>query len=185
MRRWVLPMALLIAGAALIAGLRIYNARVERELSSQLWIPKPATITPELALLQQYVRIDTSNPPGNELPGARFLAAVIEKAGVKAEIIEPAPRRANVYARIRGKERGDGLILHNHIDVVPANPKEWDVPPFSGAIRLNMLHGRGSIDMKSIGLCELEAFLDVARSGRIPERDIVFLATADEEQGSA
>src|SRR5947208_16922678 len=133
MRRWFLPLALLIAGGILIAALRIYNARAERELiSSRLWIPRPTRITPEVTLLQQYVRIDTSNPPGNELPGARFLAALIEKAGVKAEIIEPAPRRANVYARIRGKVRGDGLILHNHIDVVPANPKECDVQLFSG-----------------------------------------------------
>ncbi|MEA2343394.1 MAG: hypothetical protein QOF63_1563, partial [Thermoanaerobaculia bacterium] len=105
MRRWTLPLVLLIAGAALIAGLRIYNARAERELSSQLWIPKAVTITPELALLQQYVRIDTSNPPGNELPGARFLAGLIEKAGVHAEIIESAPRRASVYARIAGRQR--------------------------------------------------------------------------------
>jgi len=104
---------------------------------------------------------------------------------VKAEIIESAPRRANVYARIKGKKSGDGLILHNHIDVVPADPKEWEVPPFSGAIRLNMVYGRGSVDMKSIALCELEGFLGVARSGRQPERDIIFLATADEEEGSA
>jgi hypothetical protein len=111
MRRWILPLALLIAGAALIAGLRIYNARADREVSSQLWIPKQVKITPELALLQQYVRIDTSNPPGNELPGARFLAALIEKNGVHAEIIESAPRRASVYARIAGKQHGDGLLL--------------------------------------------------------------------------
>jgi len=183
MRRWTLPLVLLIAGAALIAGLRIYNARAERELSSQLWIPKAATITPELALLQQYVRIDTSNPPGNELPGARFLAGLIEKNGVHAEIIESAPRRASVYARIAGRQRGDGLLLLSHIDVVPAPASGWTHPPFAAAVDVNQMYGRGTLDMKGIAICELMAFIDVARTHRTPERDIVFLAVADEEAG--
>jgi acetylornithine deacetylase/succinyl-diaminopimelate desuccinylase-like protein len=183
MRRWILPLALLIAGAALIAALRIYNARVERDLSSQLWIPKPVTITPELALLQQYVRIDTSNPPGNELPGARFLATLLEKNGVHAEIIESAPRRASVYARITGKQRGGGLLLLNHIDVVPATKSGWTRPPFAAEVVANQMYGRGTLDMKGIAICELMAFLDVARTHRTPERDIVFLAVADEEAG--
>jgi acetylornithine deacetylase/succinyl-diaminopimelate desuccinylase-like protein len=183
MRRWTLPLALLIAGAAFIAALRIYNIRSEREVSSQLWIPKPVTMTPELALLQQYVRIDTSNPPGNELPGARFLAGILEKNGVHAEIIESAPRRASVYARIAGWKRGGGLLLLNHIDVVPATSAGWKRPPFSGAIAVNQMYGRGTLDMKGIAICELMAFIDVARTHRTPERDIVFLAVADEEAG--
>jgi acetylornithine deacetylase/succinyl-diaminopimelate desuccinylase-like protein len=183
MRRWTLPLVLLIAGAALIAGLRIYNARAERELSSQLWIPKAVTITPELVLLQQYVRIDTSNPPGNELPGARFLAGLLEKNGVHAEIIESAPRRASVYARIAGRQRGDGLLLLNHIDVVPAPTSGWTHPPFAAAVDVNQMYGRGTLDMKGIAICELMAFIDVARTHRTPERDIVFLAVADEESG--
>jgi acetylornithine deacetylase/succinyl-diaminopimelate desuccinylase-like protein len=183
MRRWILPLALLIAGAALIAGLRIYNARVERDLSSQLWIPKPVTITPELALLQQYVRIDTSNPPGNELPGARFLAGLLEKNGVHAEIIESAPRRASVYARIAGRQRGGGLLLLSHIDVVPATKSGWTRPPFAAEVVANQMYGRGTLDMKGIAICELMAFMDVARTRRTPERDIVFLAVADEEAG--
>src|SRR5207302_1903133 len=83
--------------------------RLTHDVNAALYIPKKARITPEIVLLQQYVRIDTSNPPGNELPGARFLAALIEEAGVKAEIIESAPRRANVYARIKGKKSVDGV----------------------------------------------------------------------------
>jgi len=183
MRRWTLPLALLIAGAALIAGLRVYNMRAERELSSQLWIPKKVTITPELALLQQYVRIDTSNPPGNELPGARFLAGLLEKNGVHAEIIESAPRRASVYARIAGRQRGGGLLLLSHIDVVPAPTSGWTHPPFAAAVDVNQMYGRGTLDMKGIAICELMAFIDVARTHRTPERDIVFLAVADEEAG--
>lgn len=184
MRRWSLPLALLIAGGAIVAGLRIYIARADREMrSSQLWIPKPAKVTPELALLQEYVRIDTSNPPGNELPGARFLAGILEKNGIHAEVIESAPRRASVYARIAGKQHHDGLLLFNHIDVVPASGSGWMHPPFAADIDLNQMYGRGTLDMKGIAICELMAFIDAARAHRTPERDIVFLAVADEEAG--
>ncbi|MDP9362113.1 MAG: M20/M25/M40 family metallo-hydrolase [Acidobacteriota bacterium] len=184
MRHWALPLALLIAGVAFIAGLRVYNERTRDELNSQLWIPKPVTITPAVALLQQYVRIDTSNPPGNELPGARFLAAALEKSGIRAEIIEPAPGRASVYARLAGKQHGQGLLLLNHIDVEPAANDGWTRPPFAAEIFLNQMYGRGTLDMKGIAVCELLAFIDLARAHRAPERDIVFLATADEENGS-
>jgi len=183
MRRWTLPLALLIAGAALIAGLRIYVAWADRDMSSSLFIPHPTKITPELALLQQYVRIDTSNPPGNELPGAQFLAGLLEKNGIHAEIIESAPRRASVYARIAGRQHGDGLLLFNHIDVVPATASGWSRPPFGAEAYLNQIYGRGTLDMKGIAICELLAFIDVARTHRTPEHDLVFLAVADEETG--
>lgn len=183
MRRWVLPLALIIAGAAFIAGLLWYNARTKQEIDSQLWIPKPAAITPAVVALQQYVRIDTSNPPGNELPGARFLAALLAKDGIRAEIIESAPGRASVYARIAGKQRGGGLLLLNHIDVVPAAKDGWTRPPFAAEVFLNQLYGRGSLDMKGIGICELLAFTGLARMHRTPEHDVVFLASADEEEG--
>jgi len=181
MRRWILPLVLLLAGGAFIAVLRFYNARSKQELESQLWIPKPATITPAVALLQQYVRIDTSNPPGNELAGARFLAGILEKNGVRAEIIESAPGRASVYARIAGRQHGNGLLLLNHIDVVPATKNGWTRPPFAGEVFLNQLYGRGTLDMKGIAICELLAFAEIARTHRTPERDLVFLATPDEE----
>jgi len=183
MRRWSLPLALLLAGVAVVAGLRIYNEMTQQDINSQLWIPRTAPITPEVALLQQYVRIDTSNPPGNELPGAKFLAGILEKNGIHAEIIESEPRRASVYARIAGKHHGDGLLLLNHIDVVPATPKGWTRPPFAADVFLNQLYGRGTLDMKGIAICELLAFVDLARAHRTPERDVVFLAVADEEAG--
>ena len=183
MPRWVLPLALLLAGAAFIAGLRIYNERSTSEINGQLWIPKAAVITPEVALLQQYVRIDTSNPPGNELPGAKFLAGILAKDGIRAEIIESAPGRANVYARIGGRQRGGGLLLLNHMDVVPASKQGWTRPPFAAEVFQNQLYGRGTLDMKGIALCELLAFAELARTHRTPEHDVVFLATADEEAG--
>ncbi|HEY0590810.1 MAG TPA: M20/M25/M40 family metallo-hydrolase [Thermoanaerobaculia bacterium] len=134
-------------------------------------------------MLQQYLRIDTSNPPGNEIAGARFLERQLANAGVRAEIIQSAPGRANVYARIRGSSPGEGLMLLSHIDVVPANAKQWTFPPFDGKIARNQIWGRGALDMKSIGIAHLRAFVEVARSGRAPLRDLVFLAVADEEQG--
>ena len=185
MRRWALPLSLILAGAAFIAGLLWYNARTKHEIDSQLWIPKPAAITPAVVTLQQYVRIDTSNPPGNELPGARFLAAFLAKDGIRAQIIESAPGRASVYARIAGKQHDGGLLLLNHIDVVPAPKAGWTRPPFAAEVFLNQLYGRGALDMKGIGVCELLAFTDLARTHRTPEHDVVFLASADEEEGGA
>ena len=179
MRRWRLPVVLLVVGGIGVAALVVYNQRTKDEIDSQLWIPKPVKMTPELVRLQEYVRIDTSK--GNEIDGARFLAAILAKDGIHAEIIESAPGRANLYARIKGKSSGDALLLLSHIDVVAAPPAGWSRPPFAGAQRFNLIYGRGTLDMKGIAVCQLEAFLDIARSGRTPERDIVFLATADEE----
>lgn len=176
----VLVAGLLLAGAGGVIG---YNLYLQREIDSQLYIPKRTQMTPEIALLQEYVRIDTSNPPGNETAGARFLAGLLAKNGIRSELIESAPGRGNLYARIKGKRPNEGLLLLSHIDVMPAQAQGWTRPPFAGNVFLNMVYGRGTLDMKGVGICELEAFLDVARSGRIPERDIVFLAVADEERG--
>jgi acetylornithine deacetylase/succinyl-diaminopimelate desuccinylase-like protein len=181
-QRLITAIVLLLALIAVVA-LRLYNRRETERVATGSYIPRPVTVTPEMRLLQDYVRIDTSNPPGNELAGARWLAAQLEKGGVKPEIIESAPGRANVYARIRGKQPGEGLMLLNHIDVVPVNPKQWVVPPFEGRMSRSLLFGRGTLDMKGPAVCELLAFVDIARSGRQPERDLVFLAVADEETG--
>lgn len=160
------------------------SARLERESKSlTTYVPKPFRQTAELTLLQEYLRIDTSNPPGNEIHGARWLAGKLAEAGVKSEIIESEPGRASLYARIGGKNPEGGLLLLHHIDVYPADPAGWKEPPFAAKIRLNEVVGRGALDMKGIGICHLVAFLDLARSGRSPEHDVVFLAVADEEAG--
>jgi acetylornithine deacetylase/succinyl-diaminopimelate desuccinylase-like protein len=183
-RRRILLFTLLGVFAAAVLGLRLYNQREQARRTTGIFVPKEIAITPEMLLLQEYVRIDTSNPPGKELAGAQWLAAQLRKRGIEAEIIESAPGRANVYARIAGKKRGDGLLLLNHIDVVPVVPSQWRQAPFSGRIYRNLMFGRGTLDMKGIALCELLAMADVAQSGRQPEHDLVFLAVADEEQGS-
>lgn len=183
MRRWRVPILVLVAGGIGIGALLVYNRIAKNEIDSQLWIPKQITITPEIARLQEYVRIDTSK--NNEIEGAKYLAAILAKAGVPSEIIEPAPGRASLYARLKGKQDGDALLLLSHIDVVAATRAGWSAPPFAAEAKLNAIVGRGTLDMKGIAVCQLEAFLDVARGGRAPERDLVFLAVADEETGSA
>lgn len=159
------------------------SKKTEEEILSQMYVPQATTWTPDLLMLQAYLRIDTSNPPGNELPAAKFLAAILETGGVKAEIIESAPNRANVYARIRGRKSGEGLLLLHHMDVFPATPQGWTRPPFSGELHFNQIYGRGALDMKGTGIAQLQAFLKVARTKKQPERDVVFLAVADEETG--
>jgi acetylornithine deacetylase/succinyl-diaminopimelate desuccinylase-like protein len=136
-------------------------------------------------LLRRYLMIDTTNPPGNEMAGARFLAAVLDGAGIASEIVEAAPGRANLRARVAGDGSQGGIVLHHHIDVVYADRRYWTVDPFGGEMRDGYLYGRGALDMKSIGILQLVALLAIERA-RVPlTRDLVLLATADEEAGSA
>ncbi|MGE0592181.1 MAG: M20/M25/M40 family metallo-hydrolase [Vicinamibacterales bacterium] len=137
-----------------------------------------------VAWLQAYVRIDTTNPPGNEIAGARFFAAIFEAEGIDYEIVESAPGRGNIWARLEGGDE-PGLILLHHMDVVPADPAAWDTNPLSGEIRDGLIYGRGTIDTKSLGIMHLAAFLSLHRSGATLDRDVVFMATADEEAGGS
>lgn len=171
----------LVIGGAIWAITAFLKTTTPHDLT---YIPRPEVILPETTLLQQYVRIDTSNPPGREKAGAQFLLDQLAHNGIQAELIESAPGRANVYARVRGRRPGEGLLLLHHIDVFPASEAEWERPPFAAEIYLNQIWARGALDMKGLGLCHLLAFIDLAKAGREPERDLVFLATADEERGS-
>ena len=141
-------------------------------------------LPPAVERLRAYLRLDTSNPPGNEIRGALYLKELLAKGGVESEVFEPEPGRANLYARLRGTGREQGLLLHHHIDVVPASAAGWERPPFAAALfNDNLLYGRGVLDTKGLGIAQLEAFLALKRSGRSLSRDVVFLATADEERG--
>lgn len=182
-REWLVASVVILVVTAVTVGTYLYSQRMKRDSDAFLYVPKASPITPSTLLLERYIRINTTNPPGNELAGARFLAEQLAEAGIKGEIIESAPGRANLYARIKGKHPGDALMLLNHIDVVPPSGK-WDRPPFSGTVVVNMVYGRGTADMKGLAICELEAFRDIAKSGRVPEHDLIFLAVADEERGS-
>jgi acetylornithine deacetylase/succinyl-diaminopimelate desuccinylase-like protein len=163
-------------------------------------------------LLRRYLRIDTTNPPGNEVESARFLRKVLEKEGIEAEVDEFEPGRANLYARLRaaeaapagdggdrtpfaaarsagatdaartGGERRGALALMHHMDVVPADPSRWSVDPFAAELRDGVIYGRGTQDTKTEGIVHLVALIR-ARRERLPlSRDIVYIATADEEE---
>jgi len=141
--------------------------------------------TEAVDLLRAYLKIDTTNPPGNEIAGARFLADVLGRAGIESRTVESAPGRANLVARVRGDGSLGAVVLHHHIDVVYADRRFWTVDPFGGEVRDGFLYGRGAVDMKSTGILQLAALLALARAGVRLKRDLIFLATADEEAGSA
>jgi acetylornithine deacetylase/succinyl-diaminopimelate desuccinylase-like protein len=134
--------------------------------------------------LSDYLRVNTTNPPGNELLAARFLKAILEKEGIEAQILdttELGPNRANLYARLRGNGTKKAIALVHHMDVVPATPASWSVDPFSGAIKDGYIWGRGAIDMKGMGIAQLMALIAIKRSGLPLTRDIVYIGNSDEE----
>jgi acetylornithine deacetylase/succinyl-diaminopimelate desuccinylase-like protein len=135
-------------------------------------------------LLSQYVRINTTNPPGHEIAAARWLADVLRRDGIEARIFEPAPGKANLYARLAGDGSARPLILLNHMDVVLASPEYWSVDPFSGVVKDGYVWGRGALDMKGEAIAQLMTMVILKRA-RVPlKRDIIFLATSDEEIGA-
>jgi len=135
-------------------------------------------------LLRRYLMLDTTNPPGQETVGARFLEEVLGQDGIASEIAESAPGRGNLVARLRGDGSEGGIVLHHHIDVVYADRRYWTVDPFGGVIQDGFLYGRGALDMKSTGILHLAGVLAIKRAGVTLKRDLILLATADEEAGS-
>ena len=135
--------------------------------------------------LVAYIRIDTSNPPGNETAAAQFLAQLLQKSGVAAQLVGSNPSRQSVYARLQSGSNEPALLLLHHIDVVPANASEWTKPPFSGTRSGGYIWGRGAIDDKSLGIAQLMAFLELKRRNVKLRRDVIFLGVADEETGGA
>lgn len=134
--------------------------------------------------LASYLRIDTTNPPGRELAACRFLKALLDREGIPGTIYEIAPGRANLYAVLKGSDPKLGsFVLLSHSDVVPADARYWKHPPFSGAIASGAVWGRGALDMKGMGLVQLEAMVAAKRAGFQPKRDVVLLVVADEEMG--
>ena len=138
-------------------------------------------------VLTDYIRINTTNPPGNELAAARFLKGILDREGIEATILDTAELgagRANLYARLSGNGSKRAVALVHHMDVVPASPQYWSVDPFGGVVKDGYLYGRGTLDMKGSGIAQLMAMIAIKRSGVPLNRDIVFIANADEEYGS-
>jgi acetylornithine deacetylase/succinyl-diaminopimelate desuccinylase-like protein len=135
--------------------------------------------------LSEYLRINTSNPPGNELATARWLKEVLAREGIEGQILDTAelgPGRANFYARLKGSGSGKAIALVHHMDVVPVSP-EWSVDPFAGLIKDGYVWGRGALDMKGHGIIQLMTLIAIKRAGIPLNRDLVYIGNADEESG--
>ena len=142
-------------------------------------------VTAEIvATLIEYLRIDTTNPPGNEQVAAEFLAERLEREGYQTEYVEAGPGRVSMRTRLVGSGEQRPLMLLNHTDVVPAQPEFWEVDPFAAEVRDGEIWGRGALDMKSMGVLELLVMLLFKRLNLTPNRDIVFLAVADERRAA-
>jgi acetylornithine deacetylase/succinyl-diaminopimelate desuccinylase-like protein len=134
-------------------------------------------------LLSDLIKIDTTNPPGNETEAAKYLAQTFEKEGFKCELFESAPRRGSIITHLKGSGEKPSLLLLSHLDVVAANPKEWSVDPFSGIVQNGFVWGRGALDMKSMTAMEVCVMKLLKRNGVRLKGDVILAATADEEKG--
>ncbi|HXH07773.1 MAG TPA: M20/M25/M40 family metallo-hydrolase [Vicinamibacterales bacterium] len=162
------------------------------ETSSQSSAPAPLQTAPRDAAaltreatrrLQDYIRIDTSNPPGDVRQAAEFVAGLLEREGVPVTRYQSAPDRIIVVGRLKGAGRGKPILLLHHMDVVPADRMRWKVDPFAGVVDGGYVWGRGAMDMKGLGIIHLLAFLEIKRRGVPLDRDIVLMAVPDEEVG--
>lgn len=136
-----------------------------------------------VSLLGEYIRVDTTNPPGNEIKAARFLKAIFDREGIEARILESAPGRGNIYARLKGDGSRKAIVLLHHMDVVPADKRYWSVDPFAGVVKDGYVWGRGALDMKGMGIIELTTMLALKRQGIRLKADVIYLGVADEEAG--
>lgn len=144
----------------------------------------PAVEAEAIELFKSLLRIDTTNPPGNERPAADHIAKVLRAEGIDFEIHESEPTRASLVARLRGSGKEGPLLLNGHLDVVPADPDFWTHPPFDAVEADGCIWGRGAIDMKNMVTMGLMCLVLAKRTGVKLDRDIIFAAVADEEAGS-
>jgi len=138
-----------------------------------------------VARMSEYVKIDTTNPPGNEMVAAEWLREILAQSGVTTDvtIYEPAPGRGLLIGRIAGTEPLKPLVLNHHMDVVPADPAQWSHPPFGGDVADGCVWGRGTLDTKGLGIMHLVALEQLRREGVTFRRPVIFLAVPDEEVG--
>src|SRR2546426_573580 len=160
--------AALVVAAALLGGDACLAADLDwRRLGSE------AT-----EVLADVIRIDTQNPPGGETAAANALARKLEAEGIRAEVFESSPGRGSLHARLPGSGGAPPVILLAHLDVVPADPRGWRFPPFSGALEHGYVYGRGALDAKGVAVVELMALVALKRSGQPIDRDVILLPTA-------
>ncbi len=135
--------------------------------------------------MQEYLRVDTTNPPGHELRAAQFFKKILDQEGIENQLFEYWPGRADLWAVLphSGTSERRPIVLLNHTDVVTSDPSHWSVPPFSGQIVDGSMYGRGAQDMKEEGLAQLIVMIMLKREKIALDRDVIFLAVADEEAG--
>jgi acetylornithine deacetylase/succinyl-diaminopimelate desuccinylase-like protein len=175
LRRMARVLAVVMLGAPVVAH------RLSAQSAS---FDYPALGDEAVRLLQQYIAINTSNPPGNELLTARWLKDVLAREGIEGQILDTTdlgPGRANFYARLKGTGAEKAIALVHHMDVVPVTQSDWTVPAFDAVIKDGQLYGRGTLDMKGHGIMQLVALIAIKRAGVRLDRDLVYIANADEE----
>jgi acetylornithine deacetylase/succinyl-diaminopimelate desuccinylase-like protein len=134
-----------------------------------------------LHFLTDLVKLDTSNPPGNEIRAANYIRSVLDREGIASEIFESAPGRASLVARLKSNESKRPLLLMGHIDVVGVERDKWTIDPFAAIVKGGYLYGRGSSDDKAMDAANLEVFLELHRQKVPLDRDVILLAEAGEE----
>src|SRR3954447_16212391 len=146
-----------------------------------------AARTETLEHLQAMIRMNTVNPPGNELQVARHLDSALKAAGIETHLFEPAPGRSSLVARIKGNDSKRPVLIMGHMDVVGVERDKWSVDPFAAEIKDGYLYGRGAIDDKGMLAANLETMLLLKRNvidkGGTLARDVIFVANSDEEAG--
>ncbi len=187
--------ALSLAGLFLTGGwpLSAQNTSQPTPAATTGPMPAPSPVGDTSALAKEaqgwlidLIRTNTTNPPGNEQTTANYLANLLDKNGIPTELLEVAPGRSAVVARLRSTAMADpskSLLLVAHMDVVGVDRPKWTVDPFGGVVKDGYLYGRGAIDDKGMLAANLAAFIALKRSNVHLNRDVIFLATADEEQG--
>ena len=151
---------------------------------------EPGELELTARLARDLIRIDSSNfgegRSHGETEAAEYVAAELRALGLQAKLYNAAPSRTSVFARVPGKNHAKpALVVHGHLDVVPAEPADWSVDPFGGVIRDGCLWGRGAVDMKNMDAMILAAIGDILRSGELPERELIVGFFSDEESGGA
>lgn len=180
----------LYGGAVLVASLALAIPPLLKSRAPSVSVPEfdiaDLRSREATGLLREYVRIDSSNPPGRTVETARFWAEKLGCEGIPFEIVGDDPERPIVVARLAGRRRGEALLLLHHMDVSPAGDlSKWEFPPFGGTDGTGRLRshicGRGTIDMKGQGIADFLAIASLRRDGLVPERDLVFVAEPGEE----
>ena len=150
-------------------------------LAAPAWSAQATLHDETVEILTRLVKIDTSNPPGNEIQAARAIEAILQAEGIPSRIVESAPGRASLVARLKGSGAKRPLLIMGHTDVVGVERSRWTMDPFAAVIKDGYLHGRGAEDDKAMVAANLAVFLELHRDRTPLDRDVIFLAEAGEE----